>query len=296
MPVDQSYYLDLGSGTDNVSRQDKALIPNCTGLCVLPSPFIGRSATGREDFYLQYLVRGEMDVWIDEEKKTMYPGQVILYYPHTAYHYTMRGAEDPGRDLLSPAGQKQEVQYYWVHFTGAEAASIVARCGVPNQTFISVSDSLGLQVEYEALFQDFIRRDALFEMSAAARITSLLVTIGRQARGNMQAEDDPRIQDALLAIHQRFREDLSVDDLARQSHLSTSRFRTLFRQRTGVSPKEYLTSLRLSRARMLLEQTDEPLSQIAEAVGYPDQLYFSRLFRSRIGLSPSEYRRTLSPG
>ena len=146
MPVDQSYYLDLGTGTDNVARMDKALIPNCTGLCVLPSPFIGRSATGREDFYLQYLVRGEMDVWISGEKKTMYPGQAILYYPHTAYHYTMKGTEAPAGDPADDpaAAPRQEVQYYWVHFTGSEASCIVERCGVPNQTFISVSDSLGM--------------------------------------------------------------------------------------------------------------------------------------------------------
>lgn len=278
MPVDQSYYLELGAGADNVSRPEHALIPNCCGLCVLPSPFIGRSATGREDFYLQYLVRGEMDVWIGEEKKIMYPGQAILYYPHTPYHYTMRGVRD-------------EVHYYWVHFTGSSARSLVERCGVPNQTFIPVADGLFLQMQYEGLFQDFIRRDPLFEISAAAKITSLLVSLGREVSGHENLQSDPRIQASLARIHQSFRENLSIEQLALEAHLSPSRFRTLFKNRTGLSPQDYLTSLRLSRARMLLEQTDEPLSQIAEAVGYPDQLYFSRLFRSRIGLSPSEYRR-----
>ena len=280
MPIDQSYYLELGAGADNVSRPDHTLIPNCCGLCVLPSPFIGRSATGREDFYLQYLVRGEMDVWMGDEKKIMYPGQAILYYPHTPYHYTMRK-------------MREEVHYYWVHFTGSDAATLVERCAVPNRTFIPAADGLYLQMQYEGLFQDFIRRDPLFEISAAARITSLLVSLGREGSGHENTQSDSRIQASLARIHQSFREDLSIEQLSAEAHLSPSRFRTLFKNRTGMSPQDYLTSLRLSRARMLLEQTDEPLSQISEAVGYPDQLYFSRLFRSRIGLSPSEYRRRI---
>ena len=294
MPADQSYYLDLGAGEDNVSRPDHALIPNCTGLCVLPSPFMGRSATGREDYYLQYLVKGEMNVWIDGKMLRMVPGQAILYYPHTAYQYTMRNLsghqpDEPNQPETSE--RPQEVQYYWVHFTGFEATSLVARCGIPNHTFISVSDGLSLRLCYEGLFQDFIRRDPLFELSASTRITTLLVNLGREYQGAVKSPMDSRIQNAIAQIHQRFREDLSIEQLSSDAHLSVSRFRSIFKEQTGFSPKDYLTSLRLSRARMLLEQTGEPLSEIAEAVGYPDQLYFSRIFRERVGLSPSEYRK-----
>ena len=263
MPADQSYYLDLGAGEDNVSRPDHALIPNCTGLCVLPSPFMGRSATGREDYYLQYLVKGEMNVWIDGKMLRMVPGQAILYYPHTAYQYTMRNLSGHQPD----------------------------ECGIPNHTFISVSDGLSLRLCYEGLFQDFIRRDPLFELSASTRITTLLVNLGREYQGAVKSPMDSRIQNAIAQIHQRFREDLSIEQLSSDAHLSVSRFRSIFKEQTGFSPKDYLTSLRLSRARMLLEQTGEPLSEIAEAVGYPDQLYFSRIFRERVGLSPSEYRK-----
>ncbi|MBQ8987629.1 MAG: helix-turn-helix transcriptional regulator, partial [Lachnospiraceae bacterium] len=239
---------------------------------------------GREDFYLQYLTRGEMEVSLFGESRIMRPGQVILYYPHTAYQYTMRGA-------LIPLAPRQEVQYYWVHFTGYQAADLVERCGIPNQTFITVADGLSLQLEYEGLFQDFIRRDPLFELSASTRITSLLLQIGRALRGTAKEETDGRIQHALSQIHQHYREELSVREMAREAHLSESHFRSLFKDQTGLSPKDYLTSLRLSRARMLLMQTTEPLQEIAEAVGYPDQMYFSRIFRDRIGVSPSEYRR-----
>ncbi|MBO6158730.1 MAG: AraC family transcriptional regulator [Firmicutes bacterium] len=281
MAAAQSYYLNL-NGDDNVSRDDLPLIPNCAGLCVLPGPFTGRAALGREDFYLQYLTRGTMDVWIGGSVHLMRPGQVILYYPHTAYQYTMHVPQD---------GAPQEVQYYWVHFTGRDAASLVERCGVPNQTMIEAADGLTLQIAYEGLFQDFIRRDSLFELSTSSKISSLLVEIGRQVVPVSTAWSDERIRTSLGLIHQSFGEDLSMEQLAQEAHLSESRFRALFKEQTGVSPKEYLTSLRISRARMLLEQTGQSLGEIAAAVGYPDQLYFSRIFRERVGISPSEYRR-----
>ena len=70
-----------------------------------------------------------------------------------------------------------------------------------------------------------------------------------------------------------------------------SRFSTVFAQETGQTFTEYLTSLRIARARELLRTTDLRSSQIAFEVGYNDAHYFSYLFKKNTGLTPSEYRR-----
>ena len=56
---------------------------------------------------------------------------------------------------------------------------------------------------------------------------------------------------------------------------------------------DYVITLRMNHARRLMTQTDLAVREIAEAVGYPDQLYFSRLFKKRTGFPPSTYRRNL---
>jgi len=55
---------------------------------------------------------------------------------------------------------------------------------------------------------------------------------------------------------------------------------------------QYILSLRMANAQNLLESTQYNISEIAEAVGYDNSLYFSRLFHKHIGVSPSEYRKS----
>lgn len=278
----RAYYLSLGA--DNVRRTDCSLIPNCAGFCVLPQPFSSKTDIGREDYYLQYLYKGEMDFWVQGRQRRMLPGQAILRCPHTPYHYAMHGTG--------------EVQYYWVHFTGMEARGLVERCGLPNQTLLEVGCGSGVALDFEGLFRDFALRDNCFALSAAARLTSICVEIGRQAGmgGGSFIQADNRISLVLSYIQQNYAAPLSIDGLAALAHLSPSRFRPLFKAQTGLSPMEYLTVLRLNHARQLLMQTDLSIGEIALSAGYPDQLYFSRLFRKKLGIPPSLYRSGLPKG
>ena len=57
-----------------------------------------------------------------------------------------------------------------------------------------------------------------------------------------------------------------------------------------MSPKQYLLNKRLTRAKELLKETNASVFEIANSVGYDDQLYFSRIFKKHIGISPTEYK------
>lgn len=279
MPSEQSYYLSLEVEGNNVRRTDRSLVVNCTGACVLPQPFETHSLSGREDYYLQYLVRGEMRVWLENSELHMRPGQAVLYYPHTGYRYAMLGRE--------------EVQYYWVHFTGTDAGSLIESCRLPNRRLLEIGGSAAISSAFEGLFHDFIVRDHCFDLSAASRLLSLCVEISRcqEASQSGQPDASSRVYHALTYIHQNYEKEISVPFLAGLVHLSLSRFRILFREATGLSPLEYLLVLRLNHARQLMLQTESSIGEIARAVGYEDQLYFSRIFKRRTGLSPSAYRR-----
>ena len=83
---------------------------------------------------------------------------------------------------------------------------------------------------------------------------------------------------------------LMLKDAAREAGMSSSRFSTLFAQETGVTFTEYVTRLRLSKARELLHNTNMRISQVAASVGYSDPHYFSWIFRKTEGMTPSECR------
>lgn len=83
---------------------------------------------------------------------------------------------------------------------------------------------------------------------------------------------------------------VTVEELAARQHISRKYLSALFDRYEGVSPKQYLTRLRLERAEVLLASTAYPVTDIAGSVGYPDVLAFSRFFRTHTGMSPTEYR------
>ncbi|SHJ18449.1 helix-turn-helix domain-containing protein [Desulfofundulus thermosubterraneus] len=92
-------------------------------------------------------------------------------------------------------------------------------------------------------------------------------------------------------MEEHFQEDLSLSEIARRQFISPYYFSRLFKQSTGMTVMEFLTSLRMEKAKELLGKTHQSVSQVAGAVGYVDPNYFSRVFKRYIGMSPTEYRR-----
>lgn len=64
-----------------------------------------------------------------------------------------------------------------------------------------------------------------------------------------------------------------------------------FKQYTGITPMQYIISIRLSNAQRLLESTQYNVTEVASIVGYDNPLYFSRLFKKQTGVAPSEYKK-----
>ncbi|WP_227977878.1 helix-turn-helix domain-containing protein [Arenimonas daejeonensis] len=79
--------------------------------------------------------------------------------------------------------------------------------------------------------------------------------------------------------------------MVRRSALPERTFARRFQKATGLSPLEYVHTLRLEEAKQMLEAGEEAIEVVAEAVGYQDPGFFSRLFKRKVGLSPLHYRR-----
>ena len=87
------------------------------------------------------------------------------------------------------------------------------------------------------------------------------------------------------------RQEMSLDDVAGHIHLSTSRFKHLFRAVTGKTPKRVLREMQIELASELLGADDLLVKQIAAEAGMPVAATFSRNFPAVRGVSPRAYRR-----
>lgn len=99
---------------------------------------------------------------------------------------------------------------------------------------------------------------------------------------------DP-IEGAKNYIEEHLDEPLTTDRIAAIAGMAPRRFAALFRKRYGTSPHDYLTRTRLHQAIRIMLRPSQKLKDVAHAVGYDDEFYFSRLFKRVYGLSPSQY-------
>lgn len=100
-----------------------------------------------------------------------------------------------------------------------------------------------------------------------------------------------RLAPAIRWLEKHFSETISMAKLAEQAGLSTTHLNRQFKQLLRMSPTRFLHAMRIDKARMLLETTEQSLSEIALSTGYWDQSHFTRYFTKLTGVSPRRYRR-----
>jgi len=128
-----------------------------------------------------------------------------------------------------------------------------------------------------------------------ARVLQLATALGEFACQTIASHKDhcysKNIRDALQLIEQRYQSNVNLEELSRELGLTSTYLSKLFKREVGVNFKEYLLEKQISEAKRLLRETNEKIYEIAEAVGFSDQHYFSDVFKRCTTLTPLEYRK-----
>ena len=141
------------------------------------------------------------------------------------------------------------------------------------------------------------RRDGYRE-AVLAHLTLLLVGVGRLATdvvGDLRLKDEPLLAAVFGFIEERYREPISLKDVARAVSLSPGHLTTVVRRKTGRTVGEWITEQRMVEARRLLVETDLAVEEVGRRVGYNDPGYFVRTFRRAHGATPLGWRRAGRP-
>lgn len=116
--------------------------------------------------------------------------------------------------------------------------------------------------------------------------TMITESVSGQSEGKRQA-----LERAKDYMHEHYDEELSLDQLADLAGFSPKYFAEVFKNTYGHTPMDYLSGIRMNKAKLLLLRSEPLLREVAHQVGYKDEFYFSRKFKKSFGLSPSEYRK-----
>lgn len=155
-------------------------------------------------------------------------------------------------------------------------------------TIISILDTMLVEQENRLDGSELIQK---------ANLVRFLCVLGRiwkmkfSSRFNLYCSRRNMLAEAIAFIEQNIKENIKIESVASKSYLSPNYFRRIFKEITGLTPIEYINSLRISKARQLLEKGKSSITEVGEAVGIPDSNYFAKIFKSATNMSPSEYKK-----
>jgi len=162
------------------------------------------------------------------------------------------------------------------------AEGIAFESGTVNYNFSDRNDYLETATsfaDYESLRQWFV------EKMAAACDT---------IHDYRESQSDSVIKKAQAYIRENYSHDISLDDVSRTVNISPYYFSKVFKEESGENFIEYLTRVRVEKAKELLEKPDLSIKIISSMCGYSDPNYFSRLFKKQTDMTPREYRMKVS--
>ena len=239
---------------------------------------------GRRDYQILYVANGKTHFWFDGKEEIVSEGHMVLYKPEEIQKYVYYLEDNP--------------EVFWIHFTGSDVKNILAYHGISLDEHVFYC---GVLPDYKALFRKIIQELQLcrygYEDYIASLFNDILLLVDRQqheqkkATGNVQEQ----IERAAAYFNENYNTKISIDDYAESLHISTNWFIHNFKQYAGMSPAQYILSLRMVNAQSLLERTTYNIKEISEIVGYENPLYFSRVFKKEIGKSPAQYRKEMIP-
>ncbi len=131
------------------------------------------------------------------------------------------------------------------------------------------------------------------ELIEFAHRSFLLITSYVKAQSNIDYSNHI-VKATKEYLENHYTEDISLEDVAEQVNISPQYFSKLIKKTTGFNFIDWLSMLRVKKAKELLNNSNLTVKEVCFMVGYKDPNYFSRIFKKRIGITPSEYIKTSS--
>ena len=202
----------------------------------------------------------------------------------------------PGRVYFIPAfsvlsgSVSGKMNKYYIHFQVDSMLFDIYR-------YLSDDLSVPATPITQTLFETVVENYARSTVSAQMRVQGAMKIIMSDFISgiNMDRMTLMRFSPVLEYIDTNFSSDIRLDELAKIMKISTMYFSNAFKRVFNISPKQYILNKRLMESQRLLLETEMSVAEIAYAVGFDNENYFSEFFTSRVGISALKFRRRLIP-
>ncbi|MFQ5981817.1 MAG: cupin domain-containing protein [Woeseiaceae bacterium] len=248
--------------------------------------------TRRASFHL--VRRGECWVMAGDQTERLGPGDLVFI--------------EPGRDhVLASHPEAKDAPP-----TGTQTLLLCGYCDFAEDTLtplLEVFPSLTIVREEEFLRYPWLKSTldqlsteylsqqpgselVVNKLTEIVLVELIRINFGRGEEGRfIAALSDKRIAKALELLHNNPHVDWTLDKLSARVSMSRAAYAKRFKELVGHPMFEYLTMLRIQRAKELLRESSLPLYEIASRVGYESDLAFAKTFKKHTGTTPTRYRK-----
>jgi AraC-like DNA-binding protein len=220
-------------------------------------------------------------VQLQRTRLTVHRGEAVII-PSDVQHSYGASAGDPWT-------------IYWGHFSGEWSRYFVSRLKDCNP-ILPVSETAGRRALqtfaaiFEALRRGYTAENLISTGLGFGEILGALMFANESFHPDLENEANRRIDLTIQHMLSAIECNLDLQQLSAKARLSVTHYSKLFKMKTGFSPMEYYTRLKVQHACHYLDSTDWKVYAISEKLGYADPYYFSRVFHKIMGVSPYRYR------
>ena len=266
------------------NEQTGALVVNCCG-CSKTEPLHSFGPALKPHYMIHYILSGKGVFRTGGREYPLEAGSGFLIVPgHLAFYQ---------------ADEKEPWTYVWVGFSGSGVESFVSYTGLSVRHPVFQSDQSD---ELYGSVRDMMEHNTYGltnELRRNGQLQIFLSLIAESAGTQARPEEDRAnqyVKRAVEFIQRNYCNPVKVTDVADYVCINRSYLYTLFENSMGMSPQQFLTAFRLTRAAELLAVSQLPVESIALSCGYQDPLVFTKAFKQMKGMSPSAYRKELQKG
>lgn len=244
--------------------------------------FRGRNESESNQYVLIYCSEGEGWYTINHQTYKVAANQLFVLPKNKAHTY---GSQS-----------KNAWTIYWIHFDGSSAQYLTE--GLEKPFYILPEKDSRIEERFK-LFEEILAtlRNGYSRSNLDYSTTALFHFLGsikflnsyRSSARWMQQQKDVA-EEAIHYMRENIHKRLTLKEISTYLGISPSHFSAVFQKKTGYSPLNYLSHLKIQEACHYLDFSDMKITQISIHIGFDDPFYFSRLFSKVMGVSPSEYR------
>ena len=144
------------------------------------------------------------------------------------------------------------------------------------------------------IYNHFNKENTIIAKHLALSLLHLLyneILTHRKTKTNQsEQKNDNLVRNISAFIDDNYKESITLEKISKKFHISPSRLSHVFKEETGLSPIQYAIHRRIGEAQTLLIETDSPIQDIEESLGFCSSVHFCMMFKKYIGITPKNYR------